>query len=295
MTRPNAMGNKRCIVTGGAHGIGAATVDLLLRRGAYVTVIDLEKPGTRSSNDRLLRLYGDVTDHDAMERCVQESALHFGAVDVVIANAGITPPPATVRTADIADFDKVLAVNFGGVLNVVRAAIDDIVDSGGHIQLVSSCAAFTPGPAGSPYMVSKAAVEQLGRSLRIELAAVGATCGIQYFGIVDTRLATDTLDYNEFGRRIGQLLPWPLNRRMTVDDAAHSLVRAVGRRAPVTVSPALWRPYYHLRGLINPLLERRLSRSDSVHTLLRDIENHAFDRRPAVRAASVRPLPRLDD
>ena len=245
---------KIALVTGGARGIGAATVEKLLAAGASVAVVDRDIPEHTLTSERVLLLSADVTDYEAMVECVRRTVEKFGALDIVIANAGITPPPSTIRTIDRNVFDTVMAVNFGGVLNTVRACADDIVAGGGHIMLVSSCAAFTPGMGGAPYMVSKAAVEQLGRALRIELAAVGATAGLAYYGVVDTELARGTLDENPLGVRIGKLLPWPLNRRLSSDRAAELLVRSVCARRARLIAPAVWLPYFWLRGILDPVL-----------------------------------------
>ncbi|MEK8069553.1 SDR family NAD(P)-dependent oxidoreductase [Rhodococcoides navarretei] len=266
------LAGKVALVTGGARGIGAATVAELVSAGASVAVVDRDFATDAASSGRILRLTGDVTDPDAMTDCVAATVRTFGGLDIVIANAGITPPPATIRSIDRAVFDSVMAVNFGGVLNIVRAAADEIVASGGHILLVSSCAAFTPGMGGSAYMVSKAAVEQLGRALRIELAAVGASAGLAYFGVVDTDLARHTLDNDPMGRRIGGFLPWPLNRRLPSQRAAELLVRAVHTRRARLVAPAVWTPYFWFRGVLNPVLERRLVRDRRVAGIIRDLE-----------------------
>ncbi|MDI9893277.1 SDR family NAD(P)-dependent oxidoreductase [Rhodococcus sp. IEGM 1381] len=252
--------DKVALVTGGARGIGAATVAALLSAGVRVALVDRDFPPGTAGSERALQLTGDVTDPAAMVDCVAATIEKFGRLDIVIANAGITPPPATIRTIDRAVFDSVLAVNFGGVLNIVRAAADEIVASGGHILLVSSCAAFTPGMGGSAYMASKAAVEQLGRALRIEFAAVGASAGLAYFGVVDTDLARHTLDDDPIGQRIGGLLPWPLSRCITSRRAAELLVRAARTRRARLIAPAVWTPYFWFRGILNPILERRLVR-----------------------------------
>ncbi|OZC74893.1 short-chain dehydrogenase [Rhodococcus sp. 06-418-5] len=263
---------KVALVTGGARGIGAATVERLRAAGASVAVVDRDFPADPTGTERTLLLVGDVTDPAAMADCVAATIDRFGRLDIVIANAGITPPPATIRSIDRAVFDSVMAVNFGGVLNIVRAAADEIVASGGHILLVSSCAAFTPGMGGSAYMVSKAAVEQLGRALRIELAAVGASAGLAYFGVVDTDLARHTLDDDPIGRRIGGFLPWPLSRRLPSQRAAELLVHAVQTRRARLIAPAVWTPYFWFRGMLNPILERRLVRDRPVAQIIRDLE-----------------------
>lgn len=263
---------KVALVTGGARGIGAALVEKLLEAGASVAVVDRDIPPGAHPSERVLLLAADVTDAEAMAECVRRTVATFGALDIVVANAGITPPPATIRTVDREVFDSVMAVNFGGVLNIVRAAADEIIASGGHMLLVSSCAAFTPGMGGSPYMVSKAAVEQLGRALRIELAAVGASSGLAYFGVVDTGLARETLDNDPMGRQIGLLLPWPLNRRLPVDQAAELLIASIRTRRARLVAPAGWLPYFWLRGIVNPILEWKLTRDHDIAALIREVE-----------------------
>ena len=142
-------------------------------------------------------------------------------------------------------------------------------------MVVSSCAAFTPGMGGAPYMVSKAAVEQLGRALRIELAAVGATAGLAYYGVVDTELARGTLDENPLGVRIGKLLPWPLNRRLSSDRAAELLVRSVCARRARLIAPAVWLPYFWLRGILDPVLAWKLTRDRTVAKIMRELEETA--------------------
>ena len=266
---------KIALVTGGARGIGAATVEKLLAAGASVAVVDRDIPEHTLTSERVLLLSADVTDYEAMVECVRRTVEKFGALDIVIANAGITPPPSTIRTIDRNVFDTVMAVNFGGVLNTVRACADDIVAGGGHIMLVSSCAAFTPGMGGAPYMVSKAAVEQLGRALRIELAAVGATAGLAYYGVVDTELARGTLDENPIGVRIGKLLPWPLNRRLSSDRAAELLVRSVCARRARLIAPAVWLPYFWLRGILDHVLAWKLTRDRTVAKIMRELEETA--------------------
>lgn len=260
------------LVTGGARGIGAATVRKLVESGASVAVVDRDFPTTVVASEQILQLEADVTDSEAMVECVRRTVERFGGLDAIVAGAGITPPPATIRTIDRDVFDNVMAVNFGGVLNIVRAGADEIVERGGHILLVASCAAFTPGMGGAPYMVSKAAVEQLGRALRIELAAVGASAGLAYFGVVDTGLARETLDDHPIGHRIGDLLPWPLDRRLSAERAADLVVGAVCERRARVIAPTVWLPYFWLRGILNPILERKLTRDRRVSTLIRDVE-----------------------
>src|SRR5690606_6913982 len=87
----------------------------------------------------------DVADRTQMDAAVAAVIERFGRLDVVVANAGVTPVPATLRTMDPADFDRVVAINLTGVFNTVHPALDHIVRRRGHVVVVSSCAAFAPG------------------------------------------------------------------------------------------------------------------------------------------------------
>ncbi|MEU4314571.1 short-chain dehydrogenase/reductase [Nocardia sp. NPDC024068] len=268
--------DKVALVTGAGQGIGLELVTLLHRRGAEVVVVDIDEAAARRAADGLgSRAHGvgaDVADRERMEQVIQEVAQRYGRLDIVVANAGVTPVPATIRTMEPDDFDRVVRINLTGVFNTVHPALDQIVRSRGHVVVVSSCAAFAPGMGGSPYMVSKAAVEQFGRALRVELAASGATAGIAYFGLVETSMTHEMLDADDLGRRINGLLPWPLNVRITAAAAARTIADGIGRRAPRTIAPSGWQPYALLRGVINTVLDSRLAADSTVQELVRAIE-----------------------
>ncbi|MBF6171808.1 short-chain dehydrogenase/reductase [Nocardia blacklockiae] len=271
-----SVAGKVVAVTGAGQGIGRELAGLLYRRGASVALIDIDKDSAAAVADRLgvraAAFAADVSDRGAMSEVIAAVAADFGRLDVVVANAGVVPRPATVRTMDGRDFDRVIGVNLTGVFNTVRPALDHVVEARGHVVVVSSCAAFAPGMAGSPYMISKAAVEQLGRALRVELAAVGASAGIAYFGVVDTEMTHDTLDRDVLGQALGDMLPWPLNVRITAKQAAEVIADGIERRAPRTVAPGGWEAYAMLRGAINVVLDHRLANDPRVHDLVRRVE-----------------------
>ncbi|MGK8523959.1 SDR family oxidoreductase [Nocardia asteroides] len=274
--RAYAVEGRAALITGAGRGIGYELATVLHERGGSVVLVDVDpdtvEEAAAALGDRALALAADVTDRSAMRAVVDRAAGHFGRLDVVVANAGVVPRPATVRTLDGRDFDRVMDVNLTGVFNTVRPALDHVVATEGHVVVVSSCAAFAPGMAGAPYMISKAAVEQLGRALRVELAPFGASAGIAYFGIVDTRMTHDTLDHDELGRELDDLLPWPLNVRISAAHAARTVADGIERRAARTIAPAGWEPYALLRGAINVVLDNALARDARVHDLLRRVE-----------------------
>ncbi|MFX0577689.1 short-chain dehydrogenase/reductase [Nocardia nepalensis] len=275
--RPYHVNGKVALITGAAQGIGRELANILHARGASVALVDIDGEGIAAAaaalGSRALPLAADVADREAMRRVITETVDHFGCLNLVVANAGVVPRPATLRTIDGRDFDRVIDINLTGVFNTVRPAIDHIVTARGHVVVVSSCAAFAPGMAGAPYMISKAGVEQLGRALRVELSPFGATAGVAYFGIVDTAMTHDTLDGDELGRALDELLPWPLSRRITAAQAAHAVADGIEQRAPRTIAPAKgWNAYALLRGAVNVVLDTRLTRDPRVHDLVRAVE-----------------------
>jgi NAD(P)-dependent dehydrogenase (short-subunit alcohol dehydrogenase family) len=151
--------------------------------------------------------------------------------------------------------------------------LDHIVHNKGHVVVVASVAAFSPGAGGAPYMISKAGVAQLGRALRIELAPHGATAGVAYFGVVDTNMTHAALDESDLGREINNLLPWPLNRRISPEAAGETITRGILERAPETCAPAGWQQFKVLHGILNPILDRRLVSDSHLHRLLGRVES----------------------
>ncbi len=278
------------VITGAGTGIGRALAEKLYASGASVALIDIDEAAAaavaRSMGERALVVRANVSDRIGMRQAIFRVRERFGRIDVVVANAGVAPEPATIRTMNPGDFDRVIGINVTGVFNTVHPALEDIVAANGHVVVVSSAAAFAPGMGGSPYMVSKAAVEQFGRALRVELAAVGATAGVAYFGVVDTAMTHGTLDEDELGADLGALLPWPLNQRITVREAAESLAEGIARRAPRTVAPPQWEPYALLRGVINVVLDGMLARDPRVRELIRRLEQRRTAGHP------VTPIPR---
>ncbi|KAF0844779.1 short-chain dehydrogenase/reductase [Nocardia caishijiensis] len=273
---------KAVLITGAGKGIGLELAEILYSRGAFVVLVDIDRAAVeaaaRSLGARALAIAADVCDREAMAAAVALAVDTVGHLDVVVANAGVTPRPSTVRTMDPRDFDRVMAVNLDGCFNTVHPALDHVIAARGHVVVVSSCASFAPGMAGSPYMMSKAAVEQFGRALRVELAAVGASAGVAYFGVVDTEMTHTTLDADDIGRSLDHMLPWPLNIRITATQAATVLADGIARRAPRTIAPRGWEPYALLRGAINVVLDAQLAGSDRVRDLLERVEGRANSR-----------------
>src|ERR1019366_6045197 len=98
------------------------------------------------------------------------------------------------RAMSTESFERVVDVDLMGVWRTVDAALPEIVRRSGHVVVVSSIYAFTNGVGALPYAMSKAAVEQFGRALRVELVQHGASASVAYFGFIDTEMTHRAID-----------------------------------------------------------------------------------------------------
>jgi NAD(P)-dependent dehydrogenase (short-subunit alcohol dehydrogenase family) len=270
------LNGKVALVTGGARGIGFETARQMHLRGVSVAVVDLDADQAREAAERIgeraIGIGADVTDAGAMLAAVAQTVERFGALDLAMANAGIAPEGSTTRTMPPEEWERVIDVNLLGVWNTVRAALPQVSERNGQIVLVASVAAFMNGVMLSPYAASKAAVEALGRPLRVELAAFGASATVAYFGWVDTEMVRQGLDREEGGKHLQELLPKFFFKRIPVEQAGAALVNGIEERAPRVFAPRWWRYVSALRGILNPLLDRRMERDAKVAAALRQAE-----------------------
>jgi NAD(P)-dependent dehydrogenase (short-subunit alcohol dehydrogenase family) len=272
--------DKVALVTGGARGIGLATARALLARGAAVAIVDLDGPAVKRAAaqlhaTRVLGLGADVTDHSAMQRAVATAVERFGGLDVVVANAGIAARIATFRGTSSENFERVLDVNLMGAAGTVDAALPEIIRREGHVVLVSSIYAFMNGVGTVPYAMSKAALEQLGRALRVELRQHGASASVAYFGFIDTDMVHQALDSDPLAHSMLTALPKPLHKRLAPSTAGEAIVRGIERRQPRIIRPRRWALMSVLRGILGPLTDAHMERDHSTQDNLRQLEARA--------------------
>jgi len=272
---------KVALVTGAARGIGFETARQLHQRGASVAVLDLDAEQAGEAAERIgpraIGLAADVTDAGAMMATVAEVVERLGGLDLAIANAGIAQKNfATVRAISGEEWERVFEVDMLGVWRTVRAALPEIVARQGHLVVVSSVYAFANGFGNTPYAVAKAGVESLGRALRVELAPHGASASVAYFGWVDTKLVQDAFAQPD-ADRVRDLSPDFLLKRITPAEAGAGLVRGIEERAPRIFVPKWWRYVAALRGIVNPLLDKRMERDAKTRALIRDLDAKSVD------------------
>ncbi|MFG2961192.1 SDR family NAD(P)-dependent oxidoreductase [Streptomyces sp. NPDC048291] len=268
---------KVVLITGGTGGLGSATTRTLVARGARVGIVDLHPQtpeiAARISPSGVFGITADVCDRDALRDAVGVLCERFGRVDIAIANAGIMGRGATLRTMPAAAIDKVLAVNVNGVINTVNAAMEQVVANQGQIVLISSVFAFLNGAGALPYAMSKAAVEQLGRGLRVELARHGASATTAYFSLIQTDMIKHGVDEDPaIAEILSRTSPRPLLKRIEPDEAAQAIVKAVEHRSPRVIRPTRWTPLSTLRGVINPAIDARMAGDRTLRALLGKLE-----------------------
>ncbi len=275
-----SLNGKVALVTGAARGIGYETARQMHMRGASVALLDLDATEAEEAAERIgpraIGLAGDVTDEGAMRAAVATVVERFGGLDVAVANAGIAQKDfATVRGISGEEWERVFEVDLLGVWRTVRAALPEIVRRRGQMVVISSVYAFANGFGNTPYAVAKSGVESLGRALRVELAPHGASATVAYFGWVDTKLVQDAFAQAK-GDRVRELSPAWLLKRISPAEAGAGLVRGIEERAPRVFVPRWWRYVSALRGLINPLLDRRMETDAKTRALIADLDAEAL-------------------
>ncbi|MEA3149120.1 MAG: hypothetical protein QOD56_59 [Gammaproteobacteria bacterium] len=172
---------KRVLVTGGARGIGAATVAAFRARGATVAVgtrsaASFEHLKSRTGYSDLLAAIGDVGDRNGAHAVVTHAIDRLGGLDVLVNSAGIF---AEVAMADVteAHWNETLAINLGGTFFCCQAALPALTASRGNIVNVASDAGLVGYPLGTAYSAAKGGVVNLTRAMAVELAlAVRVNC-----------------------------------------------------------------------------------------------------------------------
>lgn len=188
-----SLNGRTALVTGGSRGIGAAIALRLAQEGADVALTYVrDEQGAReivrkieSAGRRGIALRADAADPAAVTAVVGRAADELGRLDILVNNAGIGVL-GPIGSLTLADIDQVLAVNVRAVFLASQAAAARM-GRGGRIIPIGSCMAQrVPGPGGTLYTTSKAALTGLTKALARELGDRGITVNLVHPGPIDT-------------------------------------------------------------------------------------------------------------
>lgn len=177
------------IVTGGAHGIGRATVQRFLDEGARVAILDVDAAGASAlaaaSPGRAIAVHCDVLDPSSVDEAVAAVAREFGSINVLASVAGGELPAED--PLDEAHWDRIVGLNLRGPVRMIRACTPYLAASSGSVVLVSSVNALVA--FGSlAYSSAKAGLGILAKNLAVELGPSGVRVNVVAPGTVRTRV-----------------------------------------------------------------------------------------------------------
>jgi len=190
-SRAMRLQDKICIVTGGAQGIGAATVAKFAAEGAIVVACDRrvqEVPGAA------LSLAVDVTDRGQVDAMVATVKSRFGRIDVLVNNAGITKD-ARLQKMTLEQFDAVIDVNLRGVFHCSQAVVDTLIEQGCGVILNASSVVGIYGNFGQTnYAATKFGVIGFTKTWSRELGPKGIRVNAVAPGFVQTPILSTVPD-----------------------------------------------------------------------------------------------------
>lgn len=239
---------KVCVITGAGSGIGRALARELASRHARLALSDVDEAGLAGTAEQA-RSSGaiavhttrvDVADRAAVAAYATDVAGHFGRVDLVVNNAGVSLT-GDLLDLDYDDMEWILGINFWGVVHGTKEFLPHLIASGdGHLVNISSLFGLVSMPGQSAYNASKYAVRGLSEAVREEMLAAGHPVAVTVVhpGGVKTGIARNGRfaaheDAAESIRRFDTTLA-----RTTPERAAATIVAGIQRRKPrVLVGP----------------------------------------------------------
>ncbi|MGK5499723.1 SDR family oxidoreductase [Streptomyces sp. URMC 125] len=244
------------VVTGAARGVGELLARRLAARGARIALVglepdELEKVASGLPTDSA-HWHADVTDREAMSRTAREVRDRFGAVDIVVANAGVAAG-GPFTDSDEAAWRRVVEVNLLGSATTARAFLPALIESRGYLLQIASLASITPAPMMTAYCASKAGVEAFAHSLRAEVGHQGVRVGVGYLSWTDTDMVRGA-DQDAVMRELRGRLPWPANRTYPLGPAVDRIVAGIERRSFHVYGQGWLRGMQSIRGCLPSLI-----------------------------------------
>jgi len=199
MSQDNHLDGKVIVITGAGSGFGQLVSEKAAAMGASIVASDVNQQaldvvvaGIKADGGAAIAVAADVTDRAQMQVLAEDAVAEFGAIDVMLNNAGIMPLAFYADHKNAADaWEKCIDINFKGVLNGITAVYDQMISQGrGHVINISSIYGNYPTAGGGVYGATKAAVVFLSESLRIESQGKIKVTTVRPTGVPATNLGT---------------------------------------------------------------------------------------------------------
>jgi rhamnose utilization protein RhaD (predicted bifunctional aldolase and dehydrogenase)/NAD(P)-dependent dehydrogenase (short-subunit alcohol dehydrogenase family) len=219
-------------VTGAGGGIGAATARAFAAAGAEVALLDLKREAATAQAKAIggLPVQCDVTDAASVRDAFEQVAAHFGGLDILVSNAGATPPQGKIGAVDEAVIRSSFELNFYGHQRCAQAAVQIMLaqGTGGCLLFNASKQAINPGPDFGPYGLPKAATLFLSRQYALDYGAAGIRSNAVNADRIRSGIVTDEFikqrakarGVSEKDYMSGNLL----HREVTADDVAQAFL-----------------------------------------------------------------------
>lgn len=187
------MSKRVAVITGAADGIGWATAQCFVQAGYHVVIADIREGMARQRcktlGDGHWVLVCDVTNEEQVEDCITQVERHYGRIDVLVNNAGISEQNASTVEQDYAKFRQLLDIHLGGTFLMSRAVAKVMLRQGhGAMVNISSIAAVLGLPKRNAYGAAKAGISSMTRSMSCEWAQQGIRVNAVAPGYVRTEL-----------------------------------------------------------------------------------------------------------
>jgi 3-oxoacyl-[acyl-carrier protein] reductase len=197
---PMQLEGRVAIVTGGASGIGEATVRSLCREGAKVIISDINWPAAKNLEENLARkgmgtlaVKTDTANHQQVKELTEKTLSTFGRIDILVNNAGISSPGPRGKKVklwemSVEEWDRVIDVDLNGYFLCCHEIVPHMIPNrwGRIVNISSQAARYGPGRGGSAYITAKIGIVGLTKALAGEVGSYGITVNAVAPGMIDT-------------------------------------------------------------------------------------------------------------